>query len=157
MMPVITVKVRREDWADPEVPLPSYETHGAAGADLRANLRPEDRAEGLVLAPGARALVPTGLIVEVPEGYELQVRPRSGLALRHGIALPNSPGTVDCDYRGPLGVIVMNAGAAPFTVAHGERIAQGVVAPVMRAAFVEAGTLSDTARGTGGFGSTGRG
>lgn len=154
---MITVKLRREDWADPEVPLPSYETDGAAGADLRANLRPEDRAAGLVLDPGARALVPTGLIVEVPEGYELQVRPRSGLALKHGIALPNSPGTVDSDYRGPLGVIVMNAGAAPFTVAHGERIAQAVVAPVVRAAFAEAEALSDTARGTGGFGSTGRG
>ncbi len=157
MTPVITVKVRREDWADPDVPLPSYETAGAAGADLRANLRPEDRSGGLALAPGARALVPTGLIVEVPEGYELQVRPRSGLALRYGIALPNSPGTVDSDYRGPLGVIVMNAGAEPFTVAHGERIAQAVVAPVVRAAFAEAGALSDTARGAGGFGSTGRG
>ncbi len=154
-MPV--VKVLREEWADPAVPLPSYETAGAAGADLRANLRPGDRAAGILLAPGARVLVPTGLIVEIPEGFELQLRPRSGLALKHGITLPNTPGTIDSDYRGPLGVIVMNAGAEPFTVAHGERIAQAVLAPVLRAVFAEAETLSETARGAGGFGSTGRG
>lgn len=151
------VKVLREDWADPAVPLPAYESAGAAGADLRANLRPADRAGGLRLDPGARALVPTGLIVEIPEGCEMQIRPRSGLAIRHGITLPNAPGTIDADYRGPLGVIVMNAGSEPFTVAHGERIAQAVVAPVLRASFEEAGALGATERGAGGFGSTGRG
>ena len=106
--------------------------------------------------PGARVLVPTGLRLEVPEGYEVQVRPRSGLALKHGITLPNSPGTIDSDYRGPLGVIVLNAGDAPFEIAHGARIAQMVVAPVVRARFEVATALGPSARGAGGFGSTGR-
>jgi dUTP pyrophosphatase len=100
--------------------------------------------------------VPTGLRLEIPQGYEVQLRPRSGLALKHGITLLNSPGTIDADYRGPLGVIVMNAGSEPFTVKHGERIAQMVVAPVVQAHFELSDALSDTARGTGGFGSTGR-
>ena len=147
----------REEWADRAVPLPAYETGGAAGADLRANLRPEDRAAGLALAPGGRALVPTGLRVAVPPGWEMQVRPRSGLALRHGVTLANAPGTVDADYRGPLGVILLNLGAEAYTIAHGERIAQAVLAPVAQAGFAEATTLDETARGTGGFGSTGRG
>jgi len=151
---LVLIRVTRDAEADASVPLPSYETAGAAGADLRANL--PDRGE-IVLAPGQRALVPTGLRLEIPEGYEVQIRPRSGLALKHGITLPNSPGTIDCDYRGPLGVIVMNAGDAPFTVTHGERIAQMVVAPVLRAAFDLVDSLGDTARGAGGFGSTGRG
>lgn len=153
----VRIDVLREDWADPAVPLPSYETAGAAGADVRANLPAEARETGMALAPGARALVPTGLRVAIPEGYEVQVRPRSGLALKHGIGLANAPGTVDADYRGPLGVILVNLGAEPFTVRHGERIAQLVVAPVARAAFAEAAALGDTARGAGGFGSTGRG
>jgi dUTP pyrophosphatase len=153
----LRIAVLREDWADPGVPLPSYETAGAAGADVRANLPAEARETGVVLAPGARALVPTGLRLEIPEGYEVQVRPRSGLALKHGIGLANAPGTIDADYRGPLGVILVNLGAEPFTVRHGERIAQLVVAPVVRAAFAEVAALGDTARGTGGFGSTGRG
>ncbi len=152
----VPVKVLREDWADPNVPLPSYETAGAAGADIRANLRPEDRTAGLALAPGAQLLVPTGLILEVPEGHEMQIRPRSGLALKHGITLPNAPGTIDGDYRGPLGVILMNLGNDRFTVAHGARIAQAVLAPVVRGDFTEAIALSETARGAGGFGSTGR-
>lgn len=139
--------------ADRALGLPSYATSGAAGADLRANL--PERGE-IVLAPGARVLVPTGLRIGIPEGYEVQVRPRSGLALKHGITLPNAPGTIDSDYRGPLGVIVMNAGDAEFVIAHGDRIAQMVVAPVVRAVFRE-GPLDDTARGAGGFGSTGRG
>ena len=117
----VTIRVLRDPEADPEVPLPAYETAGAAGADIRANL--SDRGT-LTLAPGARALVPTGLRLEIPPGFEVQVRPRSGLALKHGITLPNSPGTIDSDYRGPLGVILMNAGDAPFTVNHGDRIAQ---------------------------------
>ena len=152
-----TILVLRDEWADPDVPLPAYATSGAAGADLRANLRPEDRAGGLKLAPGARALVPTGLRIEIPQGFEVQLRPRSGLALNHGLSLPNTPGTIDSDYRGPLGVIVINHGTEAFTVTHGERIAQMVVAPVVQAGFEPSETLSDTARGAGGFGSTGRG
>lgn len=132
--------------------LPAYATAGAAGLDLQAAL-----AAPLVLAPGARVLVPTGLIVAVPEGYELQVRPRSGLALRHGIVLPNSPGTVDSDYRGELLVIVMNAGAEPFTIERGMRIAQAVLAAVARIEWQEVATHEPTARGAGGFGSTGMG
>lgn len=150
----VTIRVLRDPGADPGVPLPAYQTAGAAGADIRANLT--DRGT-LTLAPGSRALVPTGLRLEIPPGYEVQVRPRSGLALKHGITLPNTPGTIDSDYRGPLGVILLNAGDAPFTVHHGDRIAQMVVAPVLRAAFHLADTLDDTARGSGGFGSTGRG
>lgn len=154
----IPVKLQRLPEADATIPLPAYETTGAAGADLRANLPEADRAAGITLAPGGRALIPTGLRLEIPEGYEIQIRPRSGLALKHGITLPNTPGTIDSDYRGPLGVILMNAGQEPFTVAHGDRIAQAVLAPVVQAAFalVEE-ALSETARGEGGFGSTGRG
>ncbi|MEZ5913281.1 MAG: dUTP diphosphatase [Paracoccaceae bacterium] len=151
------IRVMREDWADPDVALPAYETAGAAGADLRANLGPADRDNGLTLAPGDRSLVPTGLRVAIPDGFEMQIRPRSGLALKHGLALVNAPGTVDADYRGPLGVIVINHGAEPFVIAHGERIAQAVIAPVVRARYVAADSLDDTARGSGGFGSTGRG
>jgi dUTP pyrophosphatase len=109
----------------------------------------------LVLAPGQRALVPTGLSIALPPGYELQVRPRSGLALKNGIVLPNSPGTIDEDYRGELQVIVMNAGTEPFTVERGMRIAQAVLAPVVRAAWMEVEVLDETGRGAGGFGSTG--
>jgi dUTP pyrophosphatase len=153
----VVVEVVREDWADPGVPLPSYQTAGAAGADLCANLPEEVRGAGIAIAPGGRALVPTGLRVAVPEGYEMQIRPRSGLALKQGIVLPNSPGTIDSDYRGPLGVIVMNLGEADFVVRHGDRIAQGVIAPVVRAGYALVGALDDTARGAGGFGSTGVG
>ena len=103
-----------------------------------------------------RAVVPTGLRVEIPEGYEIQIRPRSGLALRHGISLPNTPGTIDSDYRGPLGVLLINYGGEPFVIGHGDRIAQMIVAPVVQARFECADTLGDTARGAGGFGSTGR-
>ncbi|THD76961.1 dUTP diphosphatase [Thalassobius vesicularis] len=154
---MVTVALMWTEEADRGLPLPSYETAGAAGADLRANFDAARRDEGVVLAPGARALVPTGLKLEIPQGYEVQIRPRSGLALKHGITLPNSPGTIDSDYRGPLGVIVMNAGDQSFHIAHGDRIAQMVVAPVVQAAFVMAGALSETDRGEGGFGSTGRG
>ena len=140
---MVTIRVMREPEADPAVALPAYATEGAAGADLRANL--PDRGE-LVLAPGARALVPTGLRLEIPEGYEVQIRPRSGLALKHGIVLPNSPGTIDWDYRGPLGVIVMNAGDEAFVIAHGDRIAQMVVAPVVQARFETVAGLSESAR-----------
>lgn len=144
------------DEADRGIALPSYETAGAAGADVRANF-PEEARGGVVLGPGERALIPTGLRLEIPLGYEVQVRPRSGLALKHGITLPNAPGTIDSDYRGPLGVIVMNAGQAAFHIEHGARIAQLVVAPVVQAGFDIADDLSATARGAGGFGSTGVG
>jgi dUTP pyrophosphatase len=151
----LTIEVLREDWADPGVALPDYATAGAAGADLRANLPPEDRDGGLVLDPGARALVPTGLRLAIPEGFEMQIRPRSGLALKHGISVPNAPGTIDSDYRGPLGVILINLGDAPFVVEHGARIAQAIVTPVVQADFALKAALSDTPRGVGGFGSTG--
>jgi dUTP pyrophosphatase len=154
MTPVI--KVLREEWADPALPLPSYETPGAAGADLRANLRPEDRETGFILDPMHRAVIPTGLRVEIPPGYEMQIRPRSGLAVKHGITLPNTPGTIDSDYRGPLGVALINLGPEPFIIHHGDRIAQAVIAPVLQAGFALAEGLSATARGEGGFGSTGR-
>jgi dUTP pyrophosphatase len=147
----------REDWADAAVALPDYATAGAAGADLRANLPVGDRITGLLLKPGARMLVPTGLRVAIPEGFELQVRPRSGLALKHGVGLPNSPGTIDSDYRGPLGVILVNFGQTAFRIRHGARIAQAVVAPVARVTYAEVAALDDTARGGGGFGSTGVG
>lgn len=150
------IKVLFDDWADTGVALPSYETTGAAGADVRANLRPEDRETGLTLAAGERALVPTGLRVEIPEGFEIQVRPRSGLAYKHGISIPNAPGTIDSDYRGPLGVLLINLSDLPFQIAHGDRIAQLVVAPVVQGVFATAEGLSDTDRGAGGFGSTGR-
>jgi dUTP pyrophosphatase len=153
---MLTIRCIRTPQADPAIALPSYESSGAAGADLRANFPPEDRS-GITLAPGARALVPTGLSLEIPDGYEAQIRPRSGLALKHGITLPNSPGTIDSDYRGPVGVIMMNAGTEPFHIAHGERIAQMVIAPVVRAAFDLVDRLDETDRGQGGFGSTGRG
>lgn len=150
------IKVVYEDWADRSLPLPTYETAGAAGADLRANLRPEDRETGFILDPMHRAVIPTGLRVEIPPGYEMQIRPRSGLAVKHGITLPNTPGTIDSDYRGPLGVALVNLGAEPFVIHHGDRIAQAVIAPVLQAGFVLADGLSETARGEGGFGSTGR-
>lgn len=154
---MVTVALMWTEEADRQVGLPGYETAGAAGADLRANFDPARRTEGVVLQPGERCLVPTGLKLEIPMGYEVQIRPRSGLALKHGITLPNSPGTIDSDYRGPLGVIVLNAGAEPFHIQHGDRIAQMVVAPVVQADFAMADTLSETERGAGGFGSTGRG
>lgn len=133
--------------------LPRYETEGAAGADLRAAV-PEEAP--LTLAPGARALVPTGLKMAIPPGYEVQIRPRSGLAAKHGITLVNTPGTIDWDYRGEVKVILINLGTEPFTINRGERIAQMVVAPVTQAAFDQVEVLPDTLRGDGGFGSTGQ-
>jgi dUTP pyrophosphatase len=132
-----------------DLPLPSYASAGAAGLDLRAAVRAP-----LVVAPGERVLVPTGLRIAVPAGYEAQVRPRSGLALRHGILLPNAPGTIDSDYRGEVQVILWNAGAEPFAIARGDRIAQLVIAPVARVELDEV-ALDETRRGGGGFGSTG--
>jgi dUTP pyrophosphatase len=134
------------------LPLPAYATAGAAGMDLLAAVTIP-----LTIPPGGRALVPTGLRLAIPAAHELQIRPRSGLALKNGITLPNSPGTIDEDYRGELGVILLNAGAEPFTVERGMRIAQAVLAPVTRAAWAEVAELPETARGAGGFGSTGVG
>jgi dUTP pyrophosphatase len=154
-LPVI--KLLWEDWADQTQPLPRYETPGAAGADIRANLRPEDRATGFTLDPMRRAIVPTGFRVEIPAGYEMQIRPRSGLAVKFGITLPNTPGTIDSDYRGPLGVALVNLGTEPYTIQHGDRIAQAVIAPVLQASYAVVDMLGETERGAGGFGSTGRG
>ncbi|WP_409557764.1 dUTP diphosphatase [Aliiroseovarius sp. M344] len=152
-----TIYVTRDEGSDPILPLPSYETPGSAGADLRADLPGADRETGWTLAPMERRIVPTGLRVEIPEGFEMQIRPRSGLAAKHGVTLANAPGTIDSDYRGPLGVILINLGAENFVVGHGDRIAQAVIAPVLQADYQQVDALYDTTRGAGGFGSTGRG
>ncbi|MEB3416628.1 dUTP diphosphatase [Alteriqipengyuania sp. WL0013] len=128
--------------------LPTYETDGAAGMDVVS-------AETVTIAPGSRHAVATGFAMAIPAGYEIQVRPRSGLALKHGISVPNTPGTIDSDYRGEVKVLLINHGDAPFAIERGDRVAQLVIAPVTRASFVEVEELGDTARGTGGFGSTG--
>jgi len=130
--------------------LPAYMTADAAGADVRAAVR-----EDVIVQPGRRALIPAGFVLEIPSGYEAQMRPRSGLALKHGVTLLNSPGTIDADYRGPVGVILANFGEEAFTVRRGDRIAQMIVAPVARGSFEACGQLVETARGDGGFGSTG--
>jgi dUTP pyrophosphatase len=130
--------------------LPAYQSSGAAGADLQAHLEAD-----LVIPPGGRALVPTGLHVELPPGFEGQIRPRSGLAAAHGVTILNAPGTIDSDYRGEIRVILVNLGAEAFRVCHGDRIAQFVIAPVVRADFRRAAKVGDTERGSGGFGSTG--
>jgi dUTP pyrophosphatase len=130
------------------LPLPAYATAGAAGMDVVS-------AEDVTLAPGARHAVATGLALAIPDGYEVQVRPRSGLALKHGITVPNTPGTIDSDYRGELKVILINLGSEPFGIARGDRVAQLVLAPVVRAAWQEVEDLAATERGEGGFGSTG--
>ena len=150
MPPVI--RLSRTFDADPSLPLPVYATAGAAGADLCADLR----GGVLTLAPLQRAAVPTGLVLALPEGFEGQVRPRSGRALREGLTVVNAPGTIDCDYRGEVQVLLVNLGNAPLRIAHGDRIAQLIVAPVVQARFVEGDALDATARGTGGFGSTGK-
>ena len=133
--------------------LPAYQTAHAAGLDLLAAV-PED--DALTLQPGRYALVPTGLSIALPEGYEAQVRPRSGLAAKHGVTVLNAPGTIDADYRGEIGVLLINHGAEPFTIRRGERIAQMIIAPVARAELIAVMELPSTARGSGGFGSTGR-
>ena len=141
-------------WLDPpaaaDLPLPAYETAGSSGMDVRAAL-----ADPLTLEPGARALIPTGFAVAIPPGYEIQVRPRSGLAIRHGLSLPNTPGTIDADYRGEVKIGLINLGQEPVTISRGERIAQLVVAPVVKAVLDVVSRLDDTERGRGGFGHTG--
>lgn len=133
--------------------LPAYETLGAAGMDVRAAIPESDP---MVLNPGEKTMVPTGLSVAIPQGYEIQMRPRSGLAAKHGITCLNSPGTIDSDYRGELKVILINHGQESFTIARGERIGQMLLAPVTRLVWEQVETLDDTDRGSGGFGSTGR-
>jgi len=147
----VTVAVRRLAHAE-GLPLPRYETAHAAGLDLVAAVSDD---APVTLAPGKRALVPTGLVLQLPEGYEAQVRPRSGLALKHGLTVANAPGTIDADYRGEVGVILVNLGDEPITVTRGMRIAQLVVAPVVQVALKEVDSVDETARGAGGFGSTG--
>jgi dUTP pyrophosphatase len=146
-MPPITIAIQRLPHGA-DLPLPAYATAGAAGMDVVA-------AEDMTLAPGARHAVATGFAMAIPEGYEVQVRPRSGLALKHGVTCLNTPGTIDSDYRGEVKVILANLGDAPFAIARGDRIAQLVPAPVQRATLAEVETLEETARGAGGFGSTG--
>ena len=145
-----TIGIRRLPHAE-GLELPAYASAGAAGADLRAAV-----SEDLTIPPLGRALVPSGLVFDIPEGFEVQVRPRSGLAARHGVTVLNSPGTVDCDYRGEVMAILVNLGPEPFTVTRGERIAQLVVAPALQARFADVESVGETARGAGGFGSTGR-
>lgn len=144
----LTLRIRRT--GPVRVDLPAYRTAGAAGLDLEAAI-----SEDVVLAPGARRLIPTGLCLEIPPGYEGQVRPRSGLALRHGIGMVNSPGTIDADYRGEVGVLLINLGQEPFTVTPRARIAQLVICPVAQAELVEVDALSATDRSAAGYGSTG--
>jgi dUTP pyrophosphatase len=143
------IAIKRVRRAAEDLPLPSYQTAGAAGMDLLA-----DNSDPIRLGPGERALVPTGIAIEIPHGFEAQIRPRSGMALRHGVTLLNSPGTIDADYRGELQVLLINLGAADFEVRRGDRIAQMVVAPVARASLSEVEELSATARAAGGFGHT---
>ena len=147
------ILILKDAGADPALPLPSYETAGAAGADLRADLEGAE----ITLAPMERRLIPTGLRMQIPPGFEVQVRARSGAALRDGLSLVNGVGTIDADYRGPVGVIVINLSDVPLVIRHGDRIAQIVVAPVVQAIFTPAQSVNATARGSGGFGSTGRG
>lgn len=147
MVEPVAVQLRRLPHGE-GLALPAYATSGAAGMDVLA-------AEEVTLAPGARHAVATGLALAIPPGYEIQVRPRSGLALKHGISVPNTPGTIDSDYRGELKVILINHGQAPFEVRRGDRIAQLVVSPVVRASWLKVDELGETARGEGGFGSTG--
>jgi dUTP pyrophosphatase len=147
------VKIKRLPHAD-ELPLPNYQTSDAAGFDLIAALAPD---KTVTILPGARVLIPTGFVFEIPKKMEAQVRPRSGLAIKHGVTVLNSPGTIDADYRGEVAVILINLGKEPFVVARGDRIAQMVIAPVARVKLREVKKLSKTARDAGGFGSTGVG
>lgn len=153
--PPHAVNICRTADADRTVALPSYESDGAAGMDVRANFPQGEREKTVALAPGERKLIPTGLIMELPVGFEMQVRPRSGLALKSGITLANAPGTIDSDYRGEVGIILINLSNETFHVAHGDRIAQFVFAPVSRCEWNETEIQSATLRGAGGFGSTG--
>lgn len=149
----VEIKVLKLDHFDSQWPLPCYETAGAAGADLRASL---GAGEKLKIKPGERVLIPTGLSFEIPLGYEVQIRPRSGLSFKTGLMVLNSPGTIDSDYRGEIKIILGNLGNKDEVIEHGDRIAQMVLAPVVQASFVQAQSLAETKRGEGGFGSTGK-
>jgi len=153
----IKVSIMRVMGSDPDIALPAYETIGAVGMDLRANFKDDLRVSGITLQAGQRALIPTGLAIALPNGFEAQIRPRSGLALKKGVSIVNSPGTIDWDYRGEISVVIINHGAGPFDINHGDRIAQMVFAPVTRAMFLVVDKLDDTTRGAGGYGSTGQG
>lgn len=153
---MIELRIIRTDSADTEMPLPAYETEGAAGMDLRVNFPAEMREKGVVLGAGQRSLLPTGLKFEIPIGFEVQIRPRSGLAFKHGVTLVNAPGTIDSDYRGEVGILLINHGNEPIIIKHGERIAQMVFSAVTRCEITEVHSLTTTERDTGGFGSTGR-
>ena len=148
-MEKIPIKIKRLDKTT-DLPLPSYESEGSSGMDIRASVR-----EPVLLKPGEIRLIPTGLAVSVPHGYEAQIRPRSGLALKHGIGMVNSPGTIDSDYRGEIGIIVINWGQRPFTIRRGDRIAQMIITKVYQADIMEVGVLESTERGEGGFGHSG--
>jgi dUTP pyrophosphatase len=149
---MVEVKIKTLDHYDSEFELPFYATEGAAGADIRASI-PEKKS--IVVRPGERVLVPTGLAMEIPLGYEVQVRPRSGLSLKSPLMIVNAPGTIDCDYRGEVNIIVGNFGSEDYVIEHGLRIAQLVLSPVTQGRYVTATSLGETARGAGGFGSTG--
>lgn len=151
----VVVNVLKLEHFDSEFQLPSYQTEGAAGADIKASFPLEQRSEGLTIKPFERVLIPTGLAMEIPQGYEVQVRPRSGLSFKTTLMVVNSPGTIDSDYRGEVKIILANIGQDAVTVEHGERLAQLVLAPVTQADFVVESSLSETDRGAGGFGSTG--
>ena len=151
----LTIKIRHTSGADENIPIPKYATNGSSGADLRANFPESIRKFGKILMPGCRSLIPTGLMMEIPEGHEVQIRPRSGLAIKNGVTVLNSPGTIDCDYRGEVAVILINSGDKEFKISHGDRIAQMVVAEVVQMKFLLSKDLAETERGATGFGSTG--
>lgn len=150
----VNILIERLAGFDPDIPLPSYETPGAAGADLRANFPRGVRESGVILKFGARAFISVGFKIEIPDRFEVQIRPRSGLAMKQGLMVLNSPGTIDSDYRGPVGVLLANFGGPDVHINHGDRIAQMVVAPVVQASFT-VGQVGTSLRGSGGFGSTG--
>ncbi len=153
--PSVTVNITHAENADKTLPLPAYETDGAAGMDARACLPEGAREHGWMLLSGDYTHVPTGLIMQIPMGFEMQVRPRSGLAFNHGVTVLNAPGTIDSDYRGEVGVLLVNHGKEPFTISHGQRIAQFVFAPVSNVEWFVTDKVSESDRGAGGFGSTG--
>jgi dUTP pyrophosphatase len=150
----VLIKVAWDGNADRSIPLPTFQSTGSAGADVHANFGTNQSA--VTILPGDRLLIPTGFSVEIPRDYEIQIRPRSGLAIKYGITLLNSPGTIDSDYRGLVGIILINNGQDEYTVSHGDRIAQLIVSPVIQAVFQTIDKLSETTRGTNGFGSTGK-
>lgn len=153
---MLKVKVKTLEHFDNSFALPKYETEGAAGADIRASLPADIREEGMILKPGEKALIPTGLSMEIPFGYEVQVRPRSGLSFKTGLMVVNSPGTIDCDYRGEVKIILGNLGTKAELISHGDRVAQLILAPVTQGIYeIASDDLSETQRGAGGFGSTG--